>query len=157
MNGYFKIIEENEKYEESIWPIGIYKKPEIILVGSIKPFKIFWRYYQRISDTFNKYPIDERNYYFHLLGLTDDERVTTQPLRTWRQLSFGVCWRATLAAGLLEKKRIISIPNYGFAQQYWKLDIVQNVWNYLLEEGYIILVSVENAIWIKLNLYPLIK
>jgi hypothetical protein len=157
MNGYFKLIGENEKFEDSIWPIGIYKKPEIIMVGNIKPFRIIWHYYRRISVTFNKYPEKERDFYFQLLSLTDDERITSQPLRTWRQLSFGVCWRATLAAGLLEKKRIISIPNYGFAKRYWELNVVQNVWNYLLEQGHIILVSIENAAWIKLNSYPLIK
>lgn len=149
MNNYhFELVGKNEAYKSQIWPMGRFDLNEIVFIGDTNPFKIFVFWYQPVLKTLQKYPENERNFYLTLLGLSDDERVMRQPWRSWNQLGFGVCWRATLAVGLLEKKRIISLPNFDFATKYWALPLSQDIWQYLQEQGYIVLVPSDTSSWL---------
>jgi hypothetical protein len=156
MNGYFLLVDASETYRDKIWPMGHFHPNEIIFVDDIKPFKVFAYWYKSVYKTLRKYPESERDFYLKLFGLIDEERVNTQKWRKWNQLSFGVCWRATFAVGLLEGKRVLSLPNFDDAINYWKMPIVQDIWQYLLTQGYIILVSAEKSSWLRESQYQVV-
>jgi hypothetical protein len=153
-DGYFQLVSEVEAHRDGVWPMGSFDPRRIVFVDDIRPFRIIAKRYRAIRRTFNRYSANERDAVFSTLGLVDEERVTTQYKRRWNQLGFGVRWRATLASGLLQGKRVISLPNYDFAIRYWTMPVVQDIWRHLLEQGCVVLVSRAQSLWLEGKPYP---
>jgi hypothetical protein len=148
MNGYFQIVDETQAYKASIWPKAGFSEDQIVFVGDKEPFKIWGLWDQRIQSTFGKYPEAQRDFFLNLVGLNDDERVIAPHSRRWRQISFGICWRATLAIGLLDSKMIFSLPNQKDFAHYWLVPGAQSVWEYLMDHEKVVLVSRSQSAWL---------
>ena len=148
MNGYFQLVDETQVHKDSIWPKADFAEDQIVFVGDKAPFKVSGLWYQKLQSTFRKYPEIQRDLFLNLVGLDNDERVIAPHSRRWGQISFGVCWRATLAVGLLDGKTIFSLPNYKDFAHYWANPSAQSIWEYLMGHGQIVLVSRTQSAWL---------
>lgn len=151
MTGKVDIVSSNSKMYKDKWPIGNYSVKEILFAGDLTPFKNLFGY-RKIYNSFKSFELSEQKELLESLHLLDNERIfnnySLNRDRKWNTLGFGTSITATIAYGILNNKKIISIPANQKISLVYKNSYWISVWDYLISKGYTIIVAAKDSDWV---------